>query len=282
MRCGSPLSRTFAALAVLAAAAASARSAPSPAPSLRDLVVADEIAPTIANIDLTAPFHARSAWRFHATQQPAEKGQIDDDGPGQITMCLSGGRQAPCDPALDVMPDHPRAADDPGWPPHYLQAARLIYPRGRAAPPLFLVRTGSEISGDGDQAVATQVLAYRPRTDRFERIYEHLTGHNNNQEVRFIATGPLRGDIISVEPMEKAPYGFWVTVSELTPAYAYRQVLRYRSATRYGDGNPLAVIDSEMPNIEARLGLWRPGAPLPLPAGACPKPRLVKTALWCK
>ncbi len=27
----------------------------------------------------------------------------------------------------------------------------------------------------------------------------------------------------------------------------YHQIMRYRSATRYGDGNPLAVIDCECP-----------------------------------
>jgi hypothetical protein len=278
---GPPLSRGFAALAVLAAAASPARSAPPADPDT--LVVAHMLAPRIAEIDLTATFHTRSAWRFYATQQPRRPDQVDDEGPGPITMCLRGGTRSPCDPALDVRPDYPRPADDPNWPPHYLQAAQLVYPRGRAAAPLFLVRTGSELSGDSDQVVATQVLAYRPRTDRFERIYEHATGHNNNQEVRFVTAGPLRGDMISVEEQEKPPYfGFTVTVSALTPAYTYRQVLSYRSATRYGDGNPLAVIDSEMPNIEGRLGLWRPGAPLPLPAGACPHPRLVRTELWCK
>jgi len=40
-------------------------------------------------------------------------------------------------------------------------------------------------------------------------------------------------------------------------------------------------LDSEMANIESRLGLWRPGAPLPLPAAPCPKPRLAGMELWC-
>jgi hypothetical protein len=66
----------------------------------------------------------------------------------------------------------------------------------------------------------------------------------------------------------------------LTPGYHYRQVLRYRSATQYGDGNPLAVIDSEMPNILRRLGMWRAGQPLPAPRG-CKRPHLIKDALWC-
>jgi hypothetical protein len=143
------------------------------------------------------------------------------------------------------------------------------------------VQTASVHSGDGDQLVFTQALAYRRDTDKFVRVYSHSTGRNNNQEVRFIAAGPLKGDIVAAEPTEKAPYGFWISVSSLASVDTYKEVLRYRSATRYGDGNPLAVIDSEMPGIEQRLGVWRPGLPLPLPAGACPKPRLKEMALWC-
>lgn len=57
-------------------------------------------------------------------------------------------------------------------------------------------------------------------------------------------------------------------------------MLRYRSVTRYGDGNALAVIDSDMPALQRRLGLWRPGQPLPVP-DRCPAPRLVRGELWC-
>lgn len=66
----------------------------------------------------------------------------------------------------------------------------------------------------------------------------------------------------------------------LTLAQTYRQIQRYRSATLYGDGNGLGVIDSEMPNIRRRLGVWRPGMTLPLPPH-CPRLHLVRTALWC-
>lgn len=58
-------------------------------------------------------------------------------------------------------------------------------------------------------------------------------------------------------------------------------VLRYRSATGYQDGNPLGVIDSDLPNIQRRLGLWRAGQPLPVPAQGCATPRLVTMELWC-
>jgi hypothetical protein len=135
-------------------------------------------------------------------------------------------------------------------------------------------------AGDGDQLVVTQLLAYDAQDDRFERIYAHMTGTNNNEEVRFVSGGPLRGDVISAEPTRGEPFAYWIDVNRFAPPHTYRTALRFRSATRYGDGNRLAVIDSEMPNIERRLGLWRPGLPLPLPQG-CPKPQLKRGALWC-
>ena len=116
-------------------------------------------------------------------------------------------------------------------------------------------------------------------------LFGKSTGHNNNEEIRFVTDGPLRGAIITAEPQGHRPYGFWVTVNQLNEAGAYHEVLRYRSATLYNDGNPLAVIDSEMPNIEHRLGLWRPGDPLPTPNQSsgkpCLKPQLRHGELWC-
>ncbi len=141
---------------------------------------------------------------------------------------------------------------------------------------------GSLHSGDGDQRVATLMFAYANDQDRFVRIYQHLTGTNNNQETRYISSGALKGDIILVDPTPNAPYGYWVTVSALTPQYTYKTALHYRSATHYGDNNPLTVIDSEMPNIEGHLGVWKSGMALPLPSGPCPKPRLIHMELWCK
>jgi hypothetical protein len=125
------------------------------------------------------------------------------------------------------------------------------------------------------------VLAYDQKQERFTSVYEKRTNKNNDQEVRYITDGPLTGAIISAEPTSDAPFGFWITINRLGPADGYRQVLRYRSATRYGDGNPLAVIDSEMPEILKRLGLWRPGTKLPHPPGECAKPRLIRQELWC-
>jgi hypothetical protein len=234
----------------------------------------------IANIDLSKPFGARSAWRLTATQGPQTVDPIFGEVPGSVVLCLETSDAGPCDPAVGAMP-RTRAGAASGWDAHYLDVSKVVYPHGPSAAPLLLVQTASLHSGDGDQAIFTQLLAYRRAADRLAQVYGHLTGRNNNEEVRFIGSGPLEGSVISAGPTANSPYEFWVSVSKLTSGYTYAQVLRYRSATRYGDGNPLAVIDSEMPNIESRLGLWRPGSPLPLPAAPCPKPRLTAMELWC-
>ncbi len=237
----------------------------------------------IADIDLAKAFGARSAWRLVVSQGPPIDdtfGSTGDKVPGPVRLCLRPGASAPCDPAL-ASDTRAESTDVLFSEPHYLDAARVLRPRGPAERPLLWVQTGSLHSGDGDQAVLTQVIAYQRGSDRFLLVYDHLTGRNNNQETRYVDAGPLKGDIVSVEPTRDAPFAFCVTVNALTPAYAYAQVLHYRSATRYADGNPLAVIDSEMPNIQQRLGLWRSGSPPPLPASSCPKPRLIRTELWC-
>lgn len=236
----------------------------------------------ISNVALSGPFATRSAWRFTATQGPDiddPVGAPGDTAPGAISLCLGRGASSACDPQLlGRIPTN--SPDDLFSEVHFLDDARIVH--DAAGRPLLLVRTASVHSGDGDQLILTQALAYRRSADQFVRVYSDTTGRNRNEEVRFIETGALKGDIISAEPTENAPFGFWIVVNRPDSADVYRQVLRYRSATRYGDGNPLAVIDSEMANIEQRLGVWRTGSPLPLPAGACPTPHLVKMELWCR
>ena len=241
-------------------------------------------APQGMELDLSKPFHTRSSWRFVVTEGLQVKDSGDNDAPGALTLCLYRGADGPCMSDAVVISagtTKSRYVDD--WDPHYLISAKPVYPHGPNAAPFLLIVTGSLHSGDGDQLVSTQLVAYDAGQDEFRRVYAQSTGHNNNQEIRFVTDGPLRGSVISAEPQDKLPYGYWITVNKLTPAGAYRQVLRYRSATLYNDGNPLAVIDSEMPNIEKRLGLWKPGDPIPVPTVGkpCLKPVLRHTELWC-
>ena len=271
------LGLTAALLVGLTAAAATAQ-APAAAPT-------SDPAPQVAELDLTTAFHTRSAWRLVVTEGPPTHDYGDNDAPGALTLCLRAGQSGPCVSGPVTPHLKTRPADYPAWEPHYLRTAKVVYPRGPKAAPFLLIVTGSLYSGDGDQIVATQLVAYDVRQDAFRRVYARSTGHNNNQEVRFVTAGPLRGSVISAEPQDHLPYGYWIVVERLSPGGAYRQVLRYRSATLYNDGNPLAVIDSEMPSIERRLGLWRPGMPLPTPDTSggkpCPKPSMRHTELWC-
>jgi hypothetical protein len=237
-------------------------------------------------LDLAKPFHTRSAWRFVVTEGLPVKDYADNDAPGALTLCLRKGLAGACVSEPVTLPLRTITAADPiAWEPHYLITAKVVYPRGPKAEPFLLIVTGSLNSGDGDQLVATQLIACDVDRDAFRRVYGNSTGHNNNQEIRLVTDGPLRGSVISAEPEEHPPYGYWIVVDMLNPAGAYRQALRYRSATLYNDGNSLAVIDSEMPNIERRLGLWKPGDPIPTPSRgggkSCLKPVLRHTELWC-
>lgn len=235
---------------------------------------------TVSRIDLSAPFAARPGWAFLAFQGPpsADAFEVEARAPGAIRLCISRDDGRSCQPDLS----HLLSADlggESASEPHFLDWVRIVRPRpGRA---LLLIQVAGLHSGDGDQRVGTAALTYDRAHDTFVSAYELWTGHNNNQEIRYIAGGPLRGAIISAEETDDAPFGFWIIVNRLAPTGHYRKVLRYRSATHYGDGNPLAVIDSEMPNIQQRLGLWRPGRPLPLPARGCRRPRLIDHELWC-
>jgi hypothetical protein len=235
----------------------------------------------ISSIDLSGPFHTRSHWTFSATQGAEIKDPFIDGSklPGPVTFCVSrdGGRN--CDSSVTSRFAGTKPDDDYGVP-HFVRTARVEHLPGKPSRPVLLLSTATIYSGDGNQGIRTELLLYDRARDRFSIAYDRVTGSNNNQEVRFMTSGPLKGDVISAVPTDDKPYGYWVDVSRLDGG-AYRQILRFRSATHYGDGNPLAVIDAEMPNIEKRLGLWRAGQPLPQPAKGCARPHLVKTALWC-
>ena len=255
-------------LVLAAAGSAVAGAAPAPAGAV------------IASIGLSEALGTRSAWRLVAVQGPPVEDPGGDEAPGVVTLCLRKDGLGPCDPGLKGAL-RTASAGDVFAAPHYLNEARVVHPPGSGDRPVLLVRTASLHSGDGDQLVLTQALAYERDADRFVRVYDHVTGTNNDQEVRYVEAGPLAGDIISIDPTLDAPYGFWVSVNALMSGDTDTALLRYRSATRYSDNNPLPVIDSEMPNIQQRLGAWHPGLPLPLPAGACRRPHLVRMELWC-
>lgn len=164
----------------------------------------------IASIDLAGAVHTRSGWRLTITQAPPIAnpfGSGDDQVPGAVTLCLHKAASGPCDPQLQNRlydsSDTALFAER-----HYLNRAAVVHPRGRSGASLLLVSTASLHSGDGDQAVMTQALRYQPGPDRFVRAYEHWMGTNKNQEVRYIESGPLAGDIVAVDRAESVPLAY--------------------------------------------------------------------------
>jgi hypothetical protein len=138
---------------------------------------------------------------------------------------------------------------------------------------------------NGNCGVSTFLLAYDLNTDRFHVVFFNITGKNNNEETRFVDAGPLLGDVIIAYPTDNAPFTYWVEVYRRNPRREYARLLRYRGKTGYDDGNPLAVIDSEMPEILRRLKLWTPSHDLPVPRSmpaGCTKLVMRKGVEWCE
>jgi hypothetical protein len=238
----------------------------------------------VASIDLSKPFATRSRWHLTASQGADVRPDNSATGgsePGVITLCVSRDGTKSCQPDLVAPLGVGRGDDDYYSDAHFVDTIQIVHPHGAKAAPLLIMQLASAHGGNGNQRVGTLVLRYDPGQDSFVSVYKYQVARNTNDQIRYLATGPLRGAIVSAEPTGDAPFGFWITVNQPTPSGRYKRVLHFRSATHYGDGNPLAVIDSEMPNIQRRLGLWRPGQPLPLPAKSCRKPHLVRMELWC-
>jgi len=215
----------------------------------------------VSHIDLTEPFGAVTQWTFVVVQdggQPAD----DFEDHGQLFLCLVKAANPDC--ALHL---YEQVRSEMPWfdTPYHLLAGSVVYANRSKSSPLLFLKVGGAVSGDGDCNIATALYKYDKGTDRFIRVFLNLTGRNNNQATRFVEGGPLQGDVIVDNPTENAPYTYWIDVYRAGDSGQYSRILRYRGHTGYSDGNPLAVADSEMPEILHRLGLWQPGDPLPVP-----------------
>lgn len=172
----------------------------------------------------------------------------------------------------------------PDSPYHFLGEGVVYASRNKSNPLLFVQVCTSEMF-DGNCGVATALYKYDKQTDHFNRVFLNVTGRNNNEETRFVDSGPIQGDVIVNYPTQSAPYTYWVEVYRAAKSGQYGRILRYRGRTGYSDGNPLAVADSEMPEILRRLGLWKPGDPLPVPANlpkGCRDLVMRHDEEWCK
>lgn len=234
----------------------------------------------LSHLDLTLPFKTKSQWTLVIVQDPHqpndEIGMMQDHGP--IAVCFVKGLSPQC---------QERYGPESGFPEfsttYYLIIDSVVYADKNDSRPLLWLQTCSARSADGNCDVRTILFDYDRSADRFHPIFIHETGNNNNQETRFFRQGPLEGDVVVAYPTEDAPYTYWIEVYSYGQDERYDRILLYRGHTGYGDGNPLPVIDSEMPEILRRLGYWKPGDALPLPPGReCPHPVLRDKEEWCE
>jgi hypothetical protein len=229
----------------------------------------------VAGLDLTRPFETRTQWTYVAAILPGTHPNGTDVQPikgGPLAQCFVSGLTPKCTYAPPEVSSFSI--------PIRLYSARVVFAAPEQSQPRLLTKTGSSSGGNGSHAIFTELFTYDGGSNQFISVFSNATGSNNNQETRFMESGPLRGDVIVVVPASSA-FGYWITAYVFGKGEQYRRVLRYRSATRYGDGNRLAVIDSEMPGILRHFGLWRPGDPLPTPAD-CTHPVLRHAEEWCQ
>ncbi len=234
----------------------------------------------ISHIDLSQPFGTIDQWTFVAVQEGAPITEIEDHGP--IHVCFVKASSPDCSENLyqQVGKEQP-----PFDMPYHLLSSRVVYESQNESNPLLFVQACGAEAFNGNCGIATALYRYQREADRFIRVFQNLTGRNNNEATRFVEGGPLQGNVIVDYPTENAPYTYWIEVYRRKESGKYVQVLRYRGRTHYGDGNPLAVADSEMPGILGHLGLWKPGDELPVPdhmPRRCSRLYMREGEEWCK
>lgn len=235
----------------------------------------------ISHIDLTDTFRTAAQWTFVAVEDDSEPPSgIEEHGP--IHLCLVKMTSPDCSESFYSRDNSDQPSSDT---PYQLLASSIVYGGQNNSNPLLHIKVCGKQSFNGNCGIATALYRYDKRMDRFTRVFLNLTGRNNNQATRFVEYGPLQGGVIVAYPTDNRPYTYWIEFYRAGAAGKYTQILRYRGHTGYGDGNPLAVADSEMPELLGRLGLWHPGDPLPVPAHMpqrCSHLFLKNGEEWCK
>lgn len=235
----------------------------------------------ISHIDLTEPFGTLTQWTFLTVQTGGQPIAPNEDH-GPILICLVKAAIPECDEHFYRQAGSEQPTSDT---PYHLLASSVVYASQNKSNPLLLVKVCTAEIFDGNCGLATSLYTYEKRTDRFIRVFLNVTGRNNNEATRFVEHGPLLGDVIADYPTENAPYTYWIEVYRAGKSGQYARILRYRGHTGYGDGNQLAVADSEMPEILLHLKLWRPGDALPVPAqmpNGCSDLFMRHNEEWCK
>lgn len=242
-------------------------------------------------LSLSESFDTVSPSALVVAQDPHQRQDAMFDKLNPILVCMVAARIPQCAGALNRLPTFSSGATACTYePPCYsriyrVASAKVVFAGVENTRPLLLLKAHSMSAPNGSTSRWTLLYRYERDKDRFRAVFVHAGGGNNNQHARFVASGPLQGDEVVDFPTEHAPYVYWVEVYAPHGNGPYHRILRYRSSTHYADGNPLSVADSEMAGIMRRLGMWKPGDPLPVPQSLpadCGRLVLRHGEEWCQ
>ncbi len=244
----------------------------------------------ITHLDLTQPFQTKSRWTLVAAKQPDEESSATDglgEPEGAIFFCFVENNEPDCSEEMFLAKFREQKVSlVSGTQPFYeLFRSDVVFAGAGRTLPLLRIKSCTTRGANGNCGVSTFLIAYERNADRFRVVFSNLMGRNNNEEARFVENGPLLGSVIVAYPTNDAPFTYFLEVYKRVSDSDYSQVLRYRGNTRYGDGNPLAVIDSEMPETLRRSGLWKEGDALPVPPKMpqrCTRLVMRKGVEWCE
>jgi hypothetical protein len=244
----------------------------------------------IAHLDLTQPFQTKSRWTLVAAKQPDEESRVEDGAGspiGAVSLCFVENGEPDCSEEMFLAKyREEKVGFVSGEPAFYeLFASDVVFSGPGRTLPLLRIKSCTNRGANGNCGVSTFLFAYDRNADRFRVVFFNIMGRNNNQEARFVENGPLLGSVVVAYPANDPPFTYFVEVYKRISDSEYSQVLKYRGHTGYGDGNPLAVIDSEMPETLRRLGLWKTGDPLPVPPrmpGGCTRLVMRQGVEWCE
>jgi hypothetical protein len=244
----------------------------------------------IVHLDLTQTFQTKSRWSLVAAKQPDEESNVEDGGGhriGAVSLCFVENDEPDCSEEMFLAKYREEKVSFVSGEPtfHELIASDVVFSGPGRTLPLLRIKNCMNRGANGNCGVSTFLVAYDRKMERFRVVFFNMTGRNNNEETRFVENGPLLGSVIVAYPTSNAPFTYFVEIYKRTSDNEYSRVLRYRGHTGYGDANPLAVIDSEMPEALRQQGLWKTGDALPVPPRmprGCKRLVMRKSVEWCE
>jgi len=231
----------------------------------------------VKDIDLRSLYHLTNEWHLIVYQAPSTSyqtpvpaglispkitsktiTQVDD---GLIKFCfleIDAKTQLHC---------WPKSGDDLGFNNNLLSLEPFATARFLSQPVIIAKANGMGGTGfmaPGQAVTTTMIWTFDPLQGQFVLAFENTSNPNNNEETRFIENGPMAGDVVVATELaqkgairlNKSPFAYGIAVYRFSSAsQRFMQILTFAGHSVYDDGDPRAVIDSDMPDTLRLLGL---------------------------